>query len=71
MVLLPTYICSFILYLQDMVLVNMKLDISGLQISLVELFSDAAKMKLANLAFFHCDDFVKNLNDTERYFRTS
>ena len=61
------HICSFLLYLQHMMLVNIKLDISGcnrvtrLQSSLIHFLSNSLdKTKLAILAFLYCGEFVKN-----------
>ena len=67
-----TYICSFLLYIQHMMLVNVKLDISGNfritfqdhKNSFVQFFSNGkAKMKSTILAFWCCGEFVKNSSE--------
>ena len=59
------YISSFVLNLQHIMLVNVKLDISGCNRITFHIFvnflcSSTANAKLAILIFLYCGDFVKN-----------
>ena len=63
------YICSFLLYLHQLMLVNVKLEITGrMRITFLRInasfdqliFNVRDKTKLAMLAFLCCRDIVKN-----------
>ena len=63
------YICSFLLYLLQMKLLNSKLNISVLKVCIIKLQSSLilvisngrAKTKLTTLSFLYCGEFMKTL----------
>ena len=66
-----SYICSFLLYLHYMILVNVKSDVSGCKrisfqgsnfIGIDYHFNVTAKMKLAKLSSFYLWEFLKTFN---------
>ena len=73
------YISSFLLYLHQLMLVNVKLEIKGwmritfhgyiyIYILLDKLIlNGTAKMKLAMLAFLYCREFVKNFDEIAEF----